>query len=436
MKREVIVVLNIRFIIENLDLVRQNTAERNAKGDVDKTVALYQELKAMKQNFEELKFKSNKTSELFKDADVATKERIKTESIELKKRISNLNEAIQSVEAEYMEEMLKIPNLVAADVPTGIDETGNRPIKFVGQPTKFKFKPLDHVELGKKLDILDFDSAAKVTGSKFYFLKNEAVILELGLIRYALDLSIKHGFTPVTTPELARDEIISASGFSPRGPESQIYSLTEGNLSLIGTSEITIGGYLANTIIKEEDLPIQISGFSHCFRTEAGSGGRESKGLYRVHQFSKVEMYQFTHPDKSASAHNDMLAIEEEFYQSLNLPYRVMLMCKGDLGTPAYKKYDIEAWMPFIGDNGGYGEVTSVSNCTDFQARRLNTKFRNNLTGKTELVHTLNGTIVAVTRTILAILENFQQQDGTVIIPKVLHSYTGLKEIKPKDKKF
>lgn len=428
--------LDIRFLLENVELVKQNTIERNAKADVDKTVKLYLQLKEMKQNLERLMFRSNQISELFKTSDKAAKENIRLESAELKKSISTLKEKIQLTENSYMIEMLKIPNLVAEDVPLGLDESGNSPIKFVGKPTEFNFKPLDHVELGKKLDILEFEAAAKVTGSKFYYLKNEAVILELGLIRYALDTAIKHGFTPITTPELARDEIISASGFSPRGPESQIYSLTEGELSLIGTSEITIGGYLAKTIIPEEDLPIKISGVSHCFRTEAGSSGRESKGLYRVHQFSKVEMYQFVHPEKSANAHEEMLAIEEEFYQSLNLPYRVLLMCKGDLGTPAYKKYDIEAWMPFIGDGGGYGEVTSVSNCTDFQARRLNTKFRNMQTGKTELVHTLNGTVVAVTRTMLAIIENFQQEDGTVLIPDVLFSYTGLKEIKPKSRKF
>ena len=428
--------LDIRFILENVDLVRQNTRERYANADVDKTVALYGRMKQKRQILEKTQHCSNQISEQFKNVNKATQERIKDEVADLKKTTATLKEEIAIVEKEYTEEMLKIPNLVAHDVPQGKDERNNIPIKFVGEPTKFSFKPLDHLELGIKLDILDFEAAAKVTGSKFYFLKNEAVLLELGLIRYALDLSIKNGFTPMTTPEIARDEIITASGFSPRGQESQIYSLTDGALSLIGTSEITIGGYMSKTIIPEEDLPIKISGVSHCFRTEAGSGGRESKGLYRVHQFSKVELYQFTHPDKSPAAHEEMLAIEEEFYQALKLPYRVMLMCKGELGTPAFRKYDIEAWMPFHGEGGGYGEVTSASNCTDFQARRLNIKFKNSLTGKTNFVHTLNGTAVATTRAILAILENNQQTDGTVLIPEVLHSYTGMQNIKPKNKKF
>lgn len=428
--------LDIRFVLDNIDLVRQNTRDRHANADVDKTVGLYEQLKEKRRHLEEAQHRSNQISRQFKGSNETTREQFKSEVASLRQTIATLKEEIAVIEQKYTEEMLKIPNLVAPDVPSGKDERDNMPVKYMGEPTKFGFKPLDHVELGRKLDILDFEAAARVTGSKFYFLKNEAVLLELGLIRYALELAIKHGFTPVTTPEIARDEIITASGFSPRGPESQIYSLTEGSLSLIGTAEITIGGYLAKTVIPEENLPIRISGVSHCFRTEAGSGGRESKGLYRVHQFSKVELYQFVHPNKSAIAHEEMLAIEEEFYQALKLPYRVLLMCKGDLGTPAYRKYDIEAWMPFVGEGGGYGEVTSASNCTDFQARRLNTKFRNSATGKTDFVHTLNGTAVAITRTMLAILENNQQADGTVLIPEVLHAYTGLQSIKPKSKKF
>ncbi|MBP9749871.1 MAG: serine--tRNA ligase [Candidatus Pacebacteria bacterium] len=424
--------LDIRFVLDNIDLVRTNTLERYANADVDKTVAWYGQLKQKRQNLEEAQCRSNQITKLFKDADESQREQLKTEAASLRQTITILKQDVAVLEKAYLEEMLKIPNLAALDVPQGKDEHGNIPVKFFGEPTKFDFTPLDHVELGTRLDIMDFEAGAKVAESKFVFLKNEAVLLELGLIRYALGLAIKHGFTPVTTPEIARDEIITASGFSPRGPESQIYSLTEGSLSLIGTSEITIGGYMAKTVIPEGDLPIKISGVSHCFRTEAGSGGRESKGLYRVHQFSKVELYQFVHPNKSAAAHEEMLAIEEEFYQALNLPYRVLLMCKGDLGTPAYKKYDIEAWMPFISAGGGYGEVTSTSNCTDFQARRLDTKFRNSTTGKTEYVHTLNGTAVAVTRTMLAILENNQQADGSVLIPEVLHAYTGVKSIKPR----
>ncbi|MBI2589640.1 serine--tRNA ligase [Candidatus Berkelbacteria bacterium] len=428
--------LDIHFILANMDLVKQNTNERYSNADVDKVVDLYGQLKRKRQRLEQEQRRSNQIAGQFKDAEESTREQLKIEVASLKKNITTLKNEITSISSEYNKEMLKVPNLVAIDVPPGKDERSNMPIKYVGEPTVFSFKPLDHVELGKKLDILDFEAATKVTGSKFYFFKNEAVLIELGLIRFALDLAIKHGFTPVTTPEIARDEIITASGFSPRGPESQIYSLMDSKLSLIGTAEITIGGYLANTVIPEKDLPIKISGVSHCFRTEAGSSGRENRGLYRVHQFSKVELYQFTLPCQSEAAHEEMLAIEEEFYQALRLPYRVLLMCKGDLGTPAYKKYDIEAWMPFIGEGGGYGEVTSTSNCTDFQARRLNTKFRCSVSGETHFVHTLNGTAVATTRTMLTILENNQQADGTVKIPEVLHGYLGFESIKPRIKIF
>ncbi len=428
--------LDIRFILQNIDLVRQNTRERYASADVDKTVAAYKQLKEKRQLLEAAQHRSNQIATQFKTAEKPAREELRNEAGTLKEKMAAMKNEIAILEKEYSEEVLKIPNLAAPEVPYGKNEEDNVPIRHFGTPTRFGFKPLDHVELGKRLDILDFEAATKVAGPKFYFFKNEAVLLELGLIRFALDLAIKHGYSPMTTPEIARDEIITASGFSPRGPESQIYSLTEGACSLIGTSEITIGGYMAKALVNEEDLPIKISGVSHCFRTEAGSPGRESKGLYRVHQFSKVELYQFAHPEKSSIAHEEMLAIEEEFYQTLNLPYRVLLMCKGDLGTPAFKKYDIEAWMPFIGENGGYGEVTSVSNCTDFQARRLNVRFRQNSTGKTEFVHTLNGTAVAVTRTIVAILENNQQADGTVLIPEVLHNFTGIKCIKPKAKRF
>lgn len=428
--------LDIRFILNNVELVRRNTEERYSDADVDKVVGLFEQLKFKKMSLESSQQRSNQIASQFEKSDELTRSNLKKETTLLRETIKTLKGEISTVEKEYTDEALRIPNLAASDVPQGSDESGNRVVKFFGAPPQFNFKPLDHVELGKKLDIMDFEAATKIAGSKFYFLKNEAVLLEIGLIRYAMEIASKYGFTLMTTPEIVRDDIISASGFTPRGPASQIYSLSEGNLSLIGTSEIAIGGYMANSVVPEEHLPIKIAGVSHCFRTEAGSAGRESKGLYRVHQFSKVELYQFVHPAKSAEAHEEMLAIEEEFYQSLNLPYRVLLMCKGDLGAPAYRKYDIEAWMPFIGESGGYGEVTSASNCTDFQSRRLNVRFKDTTTGKLSLVHTLNGTAVAVTRTMLALLENNQQADGAVLIPDVLQKYTGLQSIKPKNKKF
>lgn len=428
--------LDIRFIQDNVDAVRRNIQDRGLNADVDKTLLLYETHKKKLQELEDARRRSNEISSEFSTADGDRKALLGEESRTLKTRITTLTHEVAIADHEYMVEMLQIPNMAAGDVPEGKDDGGNVPIKTFGTPTKFNFVPKDHVELGKLLDILDFESGAKVTGSKFYFLKNEGVLLELALINYALDLAMKCGFSPMSTPELVRDEMITASGFTPRGPESQIYSLTEGGLSLIGTSEIPIGGYFAGTTIPEENLPIKIAGVSHCFRTEAGSGGRESKGLYRVHQFTKVELYQLVHPETSSDAHELMLAMEEEFFQGLGLPYQVMLMCKGDLGAPAYRKYDIEAWMPFFGKDGGYGEVTSTSNCTDFQARRLKTKFKPKNGGKPEFVHTLNGTAVAITRTLLAIIENNQNEDGSVTVPDILVPYIGRTEILPKAKLF
>ena len=428
--------LDIKYIQDNADTVRRNIQGRNSTADVEKTLLLYDTFKKKKQELEEAQRRTNDIASQFPGADSAKKAVLSEESRILKSKVSKLTHEVDSAEKEYAHEMLQIPNMAADDVPPGIDDGGNVPIRTFGTPTTFDFVPRDHVELGKILDILDFESGSKVSGSKFYFLKNEGVLLELALISYALDLAMKYGFSPMSTPELVRDEMITASGFTPRGPESQIYSLTEGGLSLIGTSEIPIGGYFAGMTIPEENLPIKVAGVSHCFRTEAGSGGRESKGLYRVHQFTKVELYQLVHPETSNGAHELMLAVEEEFFQGLGLPYQVMLMCMGDLGAPVYKKYDIEAWMPFFGKDGGYGEVTSTSNCTDFQARRLKTRFKPKDGGKPEFVHTLNGTAVAITRTMLAIIENNQKEDGSVAVPNILIPYFGRTEILPKARLF
>jgi len=427
--------LDINFVMRNAQLIRQSTLERYSDADVEKAIRLYTQLKDKRHELEAAQRRLNEIAQQFSKADTKTKKNLKEESRQWKNRVVGLKEEIATLEKDYFGEMLKIPNIAAPEVPQGKDEAGNVLLRQNGQQPHFDFRPRNHVELAELLDVVDFKSGTKVAGPKFYFLKNEAVLLELALIRYALDTAAKNGFALVTTPDIARDDIISASGFTPRGPESQIYSLVGSNLSLIGTSEITIGGSLAGSRLAEKDLPIKMAGVSHCFRTEAGSYGKESKGLYRVHQFSKVELYQFTHPEHSNAALEEILAIEESFYQSLGLPYRVMLVCKGDLGAPAYKKYDIEAWMPFIGSQGGYGEVTSASNCTDFQARRLDIRYHDDATRRNGFVHTLNGTAVATTRTILAILENHQREDGAVVIPEVLHPYTGFEVIKPKQKK-
>ena len=292
------------------------------------------------------------------------------------------------------------------------------PIRDVGSKREFDFEPKDHVELMETLDLIDFEGGAKVSGQKFYYLKNQAVFLELALAQYAMSLLQKEGFTVHITPDLARHQILDGIGFNPRGAETQIYSIEESDLCLIATAEITLGGLLIDQLLKYEQLPILYAGLSHCYRTEAGAAGRESRGLYRVHQFSKIEMFAFTHPEKSEEMHERMREIEEQIYQDLGIPYQLVNICKGDLGGPAYRKYDLEAWMP---GRGEWGEVTSTSNCTDYQSRRMNIRFKDPDTGNNRFVHMLNGTAIAVSRTLIALIENGQQKDGSIKLPACLN---------------
>jgi seryl-tRNA synthetase len=270
-----------------------------------------------------------------------------------------------------------------------------------------------------------------VAGQKFYYLKNDAVILELALVRYALDALMREGFTPMITPDMAREEIVAGHGFNPRGPESNIYPVEGTDLCLIATAEFTLGGYHAGKVLPVEQLPVRYAGLSHCFRREAGAAGQFSKGLYRVHQFTKVELFVYCHPEGSEAMLDRLIGIEEKIFQGLEIPYRIVDTCTGDLGGPAYRKYDIEAWMPGRGEKGEWGEITSASNCTDYQARRLGIRYKEG-GGRNPFVHTLNGTALAVSRTLIALLENFQREDGGVRIPDALAVYTGFKEIGPR----
>ena len=289
---------------------------------------------------------------------------------------------------------------------------------------------MDHVELGEHLGILDFEGGARTSGHGFYFLLGDAVLLELALQQYTLSLLISKGFTPAITPDLAQNEVLEGIGFIPRGEETQIYSIENSDLSLIATAEITLGGWYSGEILEEELLPIRICGISHCYRTEAGAHGRASRGLYRVHQFTKVEMFAFSTPTQSESLLDEFCQIECDIFDGLGIPYRVVDTATGDLGGPAYRKFDLEAWMPGRGESGEYGEVTSTSNCTDFQARRLNIRFKNKGEKGTAFVHTLNGTAIAISRALIAILENYQQADGSVIVPEVLRTLLGKSVIK------
>lgn len=349
---------------------------------------------------------------------------------EIKETLRQLEPELQKTEEDLKTLLYEIPNLPLERVPIGKNEKENVEMIRWGEPKKFAFETKDHLTLGKDLKILDFETGAKVAGSGFYYWYGEGAVLELALIHFAFDLLAKEGFMPVITPDLARPRFYIGTGYSPKGPEAQTYTIDNQDLGLIATAEVTLAGKHSDEIIPEQDLPLKYIGYSHCFRQEAGAYGKYSKGLYRVHQFTKAEMFIYCIPEDSDKWHEHILAMEEKIYKQLGLPYRVLEMCTGDLGAMAARKFDIEVRMPSRND---YGEVTSASNCTDFQARNLNIKLRRK-DGKTEFIHMLNGTAIATSRTPLAILENYQEADGSVTIPEVLRKYTGFDKILPKKK--
>jgi seryl-tRNA synthetase len=421
-------VLDLRYIRENAAVVQENSRNRGVETDVGLVVELADRRSALIGELNELRQQQNQMAKsIGREQDPEVRERLITESRSMKDRIPEREAELAEVEGRLREELLKIPNITHPDAPIGKDDSENVEIRRWGEIPSFGFDPRDHVELGDSLGIIDFDAGAKVAGSKFYFLRGDAVLLELGLVRYAMDILMGRGYQPTITPDLARDEMLVGTGFIPRGPETQIYSVEDSDLSLIATAEITLAGSLADEILQENELPIRLAGLSHCFRTEAGSHGRASRGLYRVHQFTKVEMFAFTTPEQSDAMHAEMLEIEEQIFQGLGLPYRVVDICTGDLGGAAYRKFDLEAWMPGRDD---FGEVTSTSNTTDYQARRLRIRYRQD-GGRPQLLHTLNGTALAISRALIALLEVYQQADGSVLLPQALVPYLGKDRLGP-----
>ena len=424
--------LDRKFILENAESVKQNCLNRNVAAGVDRFVALEQDRKALQQELEKWQAEANTVSKSIAQAQSDEERNSKKEDGRMfREKTVAVKEKLDSLETELDEIQRTIPNMSHPDSPIGADDSANRQI-LLGQtpiPT-FDFAPLDHVELGEQLDLIDFEAGARVAGAGFYFLKNDAVLLELALQRYAVDILQKSGYTLTTTPDLARNDVLQGTGFTPRGPETQIYSIDGTDLSLVATAEIPLGGMLSGQTVEAEELPIRLCGISHCFRTEAGAAGRASRGLYRVHQFTKVEMFAFTLPEQSDAMHQEMLELECKIFDGLGIPYRVVDIAVGELGGPAYRKYDLEAWMPGRGLNGEYGEITSTSNCTDYQSRRLNARFKTKTEKGTKCLHTLNGTAIAISRALVAIFEIYQQKDGSIAVPKVLQSFVGKEVIK------
>ena len=420
--------LDLKFIRENARAVEENCKNRGVEADVGLVVELADRRSELIQGLNELKQRQNQMAKsIGKERDEEARARLIEESRTMKERIPAKETNLHGVEERLRDEQLKIPNMTHPDSPIGKDDTENVEIRRSGEIPEFAFEPRDHVELGDLLGIIDFDAGAKTTGSKFYFLRGDAVLLELGLIRYALDILMGRGYEPTVTPDLARDEALVGTGFIPRGPETQIYSVEGSDLSMIATAEIPLAGQHTDEILDEAQLPLRYAGLSHCFRTEAGSHGRASRGLYRVHQFTKVEMFAFTTPEGSEQIHEEMVEIEERIFQGLGLPYRVVDICTGDLGGAAYRKYDLEAWMPGRND---FGEITSTSNTTDYQARRLAIRYRRD-GGRPQLLHTLNGTALAMSRALIALLEIYQQHDGSVRLPEALIPYVGKETLEP-----
>jgi seryl-tRNA synthetase len=423
--------LDRKYILANADAVKQNCANRNITVDIDKLVELETKRKAKLQEVQDLNTASNAESKkIGKAKDDAERESLKVLARELSKKKDVAQNEHDQLDVEIREIQLAVPNMAHPDCPVGVDDKANLEIsRGKHAPREFGFQPLDHLELGQKHDWIDFEGGARTTGNGFYFLKGDLVLLDLALQQYAVQELSKRGFIPTITPDLAQDSVLEGIGFMPRGPETQIYSIENMNLSLIGTAEITLGGLYSGKTLMDTDLPIKLCGISHCYRTEAGAAGRASRGLYRVHQFTKIEMFAFTLPEQSDALHEELRQIECDLFDSIGVPYRVVDTATGDLGGPAYRKYDLEAWMPGRGDGGEWGEVTSTSNCTDYQSRRLNIRYKQKEKKGTNFVHTLNGTAFALSRALISILENHQNEDGSVTIPEVLRPIMGKDKI-------
>ena len=407
--------IDIKLIRDNPDIVKKKLQNKGAKIDIDKIIKLDKERRGLIQEIEDLKAEKNKLG-------AQDQQRGK----EIKEKIKNLEPELEKTEKEFNDLMLKIPNLPLDDVWVGKDSRDNKIIKIVGKPPKFNFKPKDYLELAEKLDIIDTKRASKVSGARFGYLKGGAALLEFGLIQLVLDVLTEEKFVLVFPPVMIKPEMAAGMGYLEQTGDEEAYFIEKDKLYLTGTAEQSLGTMHANEVFQEKDLPKRYTAFSTCFRREAGSYGKDTRGILRVHQFDKFEMFIFSRPKDSIKEHKLLLSLEEKLMKLLEIPYRVVQLCTADLAAPSASTYDIEAWMP---GQGEYRETHSTSNCTDFQARRLNIRYKTN-DGKMNFVHTLNGTAFAMGRTIIAIIENYQQKDGSIKIPEVLQKYIKIKEIK------
>ncbi|HWW66626.1 MAG TPA: serine--tRNA ligase, partial [Solirubrobacterales bacterium] len=421
--------LDLKLIRSDPERVKAALARRGAAGQVDELLALDARRRELLPEVENVQAERRTLSKQIGEAKQAggdvggLMERVQG----LKEKVEARKAELEEVEADLDRVAASLPNLPDPDAPDGMTEEDAVVIREVGERPEFDFEPRDHLEIGAGLGLIEMEAAARLSGSRFAYLKGDLVLLELALVRFAIELVRAEGHEPVVPPVLVREEALVGTGFLP-GDRDQIYEVPRDELFLVGTSEVALAGLHAGQILDPGALPLRYAGFSTCFRREAGAAGRDTRGIFRVHQFDKVEMFSFVEPTESAAEHERLLAIEERILTELEIPYRVVNVAAGDLGAPAAKKYDCEAWIP---SQGRYRELTSCSNTTDYQARRLSCRYRSADGESPQAVHTLNGTAVAVGRTMIALIENRQERDGGFTLPNILHLYGAPERIGP-----
>jgi seryl-tRNA synthetase len=421
--------LDLKLIRSDPERVKAALARRGAAEPLDELLALDARRRELLPQIEgaqaERKSLSKQIGEAKQRGEEATEQMAAVQR--LKDSIESGKAELERVEAELQRIAAALPNLPDPDAPDGTSEEDAVVLREEGERPDFDFEPRDHLEIGTEMGLIDMEAGAKVSGSRFAYIKGDLVLLELALVRFTLDLVREEGHEPVVPPVLVREEALYGTGFLP-GDRDQIYEVPKDELFLVGTSEVPLAAMHADEILAAERLPLRYAGFSTCFRREAGAAGRDTRGIFRVHQFDKVEMFSFVEPSQSAAEHERLLAIEERILGELEIPYRVVNVAAGDLGAPAAKKYDCEAWIP---SQGRYRELTSCSNTTDYQARRLSCRYRPSDDDSPQVVHTLNGTAIAVGRTMIALIENRQERDGGFTLPTILHSYGSPEKIGP-----
>ena len=414
--------LDPAILKDNLEVLESNISRRNLDIDVNHLISLNEERKSLRFNAEQKRSQQKELGKQIANADKNEKEELLNKASELSDEVKLLFEQVDKKDEEFLSQWVKIPNLISKTSPDGKSDKDNLEIKKVGNVKEIS-NPKDHLEIASQLNLIDVEKASEVSGSRFAYLFGDLVKIEFNLVSWALNKLSEKGFTPTVPPVLVRENALYGTGFFPDDAE-QVYEIPNDDLYLVGTSEVPLAALHTNEIIDMDELPIRYAGFSTCFRREAGTYGKDTTGIFRVHQFDKVEMFSFCNPEKSEEEHEFILSVEEELLQSLEIPYRVVDVCAGDLGASAAKKYDIEAWMP---SQNTYREVTSCSNTTSFQARRLNIRAKSE--GETSILHTLNGTAIAVGRILIALIENNQTEDGKVEFSDKVAEIIGVKNL-------